>query len=133
MSLSLHPDRLKRYKDIARLLYKYGRADLVSRAAFEDVLPGEELTVPDGAPAPEELPADLEKLGPAFVKLGQVLSTRADLAGLRRDVQDLVASYCDARIEEMQAGRVMMEMTRLAGRHGIRLPSELTMRGKRPG
>ena len=82
MSLSLSPQRLKRYKDIARLLFKYGRADIVSRAALEDILPGEELTVPEGAPAPEELPADLEKLGPAFVKLGQLLSTRSDLLPL---------------------------------------------------
>jgi ubiquinone biosynthesis protein len=34
-------EHLKRNKDIARLLFKYGRADIVSRAAFEDVLPGD--------------------------------------------------------------------------------------------
>ena len=35
MSLSLHPERFKHYTDIARLVFKYGRADIVSRAAFE--------------------------------------------------------------------------------------------------
>jgi predicted unusual protein kinase regulating ubiquinone biosynthesis (AarF/ABC1/UbiB family) len=79
VSLSLRPERLKRYTEIARILYKYGRSDLVSRAGLEDALSGDDMPPPDGAPAPEELPADLERLGPAFIKLGQVLSTRADL------------------------------------------------------
>ncbi len=37
MGPSLHPKRLKRYRDIARLLFKYGRKDLVNRAGLEDV------------------------------------------------------------------------------------------------
>jgi ubiquinone biosynthesis protein len=87
VGLSLHPERLKRYKDVARLLFKYGRSDLVNRAGLEDALAGEDLVAPEGGPQPEELARDLEKLGPAFIKLGQVLSTRADL---------LPASYLDA-------------------------------------
>ena len=79
MGISLHPERLKRYKDIARLLFKYGRSDLVTRAGLDDALAGEELVPGEGGPPPEELAADLERLGPAFVKLGQVLSTRGDL------------------------------------------------------
>jgi ubiquinone biosynthesis protein len=79
VGLSLRPERLKRYKDIARILFKYGRSDLVARAGLDEALEGEVLPVPPGAPNPEELPKDLEALGPAFVKLGQVLSTRADL------------------------------------------------------
>jgi hypothetical protein len=79
VGLSLHPARLKRYKDVARLLFKVrpqrpGRARRARRA-----LAGEELPTGAGAPAPKELSADLERLGPAFIKLGQVLSTRADL------------------------------------------------------
>lgn len=76
--MSLHPQRLKRYKDVARLLFKYGRSDLVKRAGLEEALLDEETTVVDG-PRPEELADDLERLGPAFIKLGQLLSTRADL------------------------------------------------------
>jgi ubiquinone biosynthesis protein len=79
VGLSLHPDRLKRYKDVARLLYKYGRSDLVSRAGLDDALAGETLAPADQAVKPDELAADLERLGPAFIKLGQLLSTRADL------------------------------------------------------
>lgn len=55
--------RLARYRDIALLLRRLVRA------------------APGGAEdgAPEELAAELERLGPTFVKLGQLLSTRSDL------------------------------------------------------
>ena len=79
MGLSLRPERLKRYKEIAQVLYKYGRADLVTRAGLDTALAGDEPPSLDGGPDPAELPCDLERLGPAFIKLGQVLSTRADL------------------------------------------------------
>jgi ubiquinone biosynthesis protein len=77
MGLSLRPEYVKRYKDIAWLLIKYGNSDVVKNAGLEEVL-GEHR---EGGPPPEakELAADLEKLGPAFVKLGQMLSTRSDL------------------------------------------------------
>jgi predicted unusual protein kinase regulating ubiquinone biosynthesis (AarF/ABC1/UbiB family) len=79
VGLSLRPERLRRYSEIARVLYKYGRSDLVARAGLEAALTGSSDDLPPGAPDPEELPRDLEKLGPIFVKFGQVLSTRADL------------------------------------------------------
>lgn len=103
--MSLHPHRLKRYKDVARLLFKYGRSDLVTRAGLEEALVDEELAATD-APRPEELADDLEKLGPAFIKLGQLLSTRADLlppaylAALGR-LQDKVEPFSFAEVEEI--------------------------------
>ena len=83
MALSLNPEHLKRYARIARLLAKYGRSDLVRQAGLEDTL-GEEHPVEatGGAPRAEELAADLEAMGPTYVKLGQLLSTRADLLPL---------------------------------------------------
>ena len=77
MGVSLKPERLKRYKDIAMLLMKYGRSDLVSKEGLEGI-DLEETSASTVATA-EELAADLEKLGPTFIKLGQLLSTRADL------------------------------------------------------
>jgi ubiquinone biosynthesis protein len=66
--------RLGRYKDIAWFVAKYGRAEFVTRA-----LNGED-TPPSADPgAAEAFARDLESLGPTFVKLGQILSTRADL------------------------------------------------------
>jgi ubiquinone biosynthesis protein len=78
MGLSVRPERLKRYKDIALLLIKHGRSDLIKGAGFADGLLSEEFTEDVSASA-EELAADLERLGPTFIKLGQLLSTRADI------------------------------------------------------
>ena len=65
--------RLGRYGDIAWFVAKYGRAEFVTRA-----LNGADTPSADPADA-ETFARDLESLGPTFVKLGQILSTRADL------------------------------------------------------
>lgn len=83
MSLSLRPEHLRRYKELARLLVKYGRSDVVREIGLEGSLdPGSAMPGAAGDPVPpeaEELAADLESLGPTYIKLGQLLSTRSDL------------------------------------------------------
>jgi len=71
---------VKRYKEICVLLLKYGRSDLASAIDLGESFGGEQLPTrtADGAP-PDELAADLEAMGPTFVKLGQVLASRPDL------------------------------------------------------
>ena len=73
--MKLSPRYLKRYKDIGVLLMKYGEPEMVSRFAAE----AGELRDSTGQSNGSDLPDDLEKLGPTFVKLGQLLSSRADL------------------------------------------------------
>ncbi|MEO5914112.1 MAG: AarF/UbiB family protein [Luteolibacter sp.] len=72
--MKIAPTQLKRYKDVALLFYKYGRSDLFKDSGFE--VP-EDGSVEQGQAT--DLAKDLERLGPTFVKIGQLLSTRSDL------------------------------------------------------
>jgi predicted unusual protein kinase regulating ubiquinone biosynthesis (AarF/ABC1/UbiB family) len=83
MGISLKGEHLKRYKDIAALFMKYGRSELVKNAGLEEAVVAEPAAVaPSEEKLAEQLAADLEKMGPTFIKLGQLLSTRADLLPL---------------------------------------------------
>jgi len=79
MALSLNPHHLRHYKDLALLLFKYGRRDLVKRAGLTELLPQEADRDERAAAAAEQLAADVERLGPTYIKLGQLLSTRPDV------------------------------------------------------
>ena len=82
---------LKRYRQIASLLWKYGRSDLARQMNSEEgfgadeppVADGQAVTPPSppaaGEASPEHLADDLEAMGPTYVKLGQVLAGRPDL------------------------------------------------------
>ena len=74
--MKLSPHYLKRYKDITLLLLKYGQPSLASRFVQEEET---NHRGGNGSRNAEELPGDLERLGPTFVKLGQLLSSRSDL------------------------------------------------------
>jgi ubiquinone biosynthesis protein len=79
MAISLKPQHLNRYRQIAWLFMKYGRSDLVKESGLEGTLAAEQRVSPKEAAKADELADDLEKLGPTFVKLGQLLSTRVEL------------------------------------------------------
>ena len=106
MTLSVSPGRLKRYASVARLLYKYGNRDLVAHAGLEEAIASEPSHDRPGAASASDLAADLERLGPAYVKLGQLLSTRGDLLppeyleSLSR-LQDRVEPFSFADVERI--------------------------------
>jgi predicted unusual protein kinase regulating ubiquinone biosynthesis (AarF/ABC1/UbiB family) len=106
MSLSLKPSHLKRYKDIGRLLLKYGDREMVRHAGLETVLAEDQEMEAPAEGKPEHLAQDLEALGPTFVKLGQLLSTRPDLLpepyldALSR-LQDRVEPFPFEEVEEI--------------------------------
>ena len=50
MGISLKPEYLKRYRDIAWLLMKYGRSDLVKQAGLEEALEDESPALEAAAP-----------------------------------------------------------------------------------
>jgi len=109
---------LKRYRQIASLLWKYGRTDLAQQMSAEEGFGVDELPAAEGKPltdtakpaagqaSPEQLADDLEAMGPTYVKLGQVLAGRPDLLpdaylkALDR-LQDKVKPFSYAEVEEV--------------------------------
>lgn len=110
MGLSLQARHLKRYGALAKLLIKYGRSDVVKQAGLDKALVEGDLLDADGTgnipPEALELADDLEKLGPTFIKLGQLLSTRSDLLppayleALAR-LQDKIKPFSYAEVEQI--------------------------------
>jgi ubiquinone biosynthesis protein len=104
MTLSLKATHVKRYAEIARLLLKYTGSDVFRPLSRFAAPSNGHLTGP--GPAPEELANDLEAMGPTFVKIGQILSSRPDLIpapymrALSR-LQDKVKPFSFAEVEEL--------------------------------
>src|SRR5947207_11106500 len=78
MGISLKPQHLNRYRQIAWLFVKYGRSDLVKETGLDGTLPAEQRVTPKEAAQASELPQHLETLGPTPTKLGNLHTTRAE-------------------------------------------------------
>ncbi|HET6852057.1 MAG TPA: AarF/UbiB family protein [Pyrinomonadaceae bacterium] len=117
MVVSLKPERLKRYKDVAMLLIKYGRSDLISAAGLEGSVLPDEIAAESQTASAEDLAKDLERLGPTFIKLGQLLSTRADLLpgpyldALER-LQDQIEPFPYEEVERIVSGELGVRLSK---------------------
>lgn len=69
---------LGRLREIAVVLAKHGFSELVQRTGLASLVPGKRAETEE-LRLPVRVRLVLEELGPSFVKLGQLLSTRADL------------------------------------------------------
>jgi ubiquinone biosynthesis protein len=116
--------RWARYREIAKVLYEERVFKVLREGGMADEAPVEltdekieELEAQDTKKLPQEvrMRRALERLGPAFVKVGQLLSTRRDLispaladelAKLQDDVPTLPFGQIRERIEEELGGTV---------------------------
>jgi ubiquinone biosynthesis protein len=106
MAFNLTNERLKRYKDLVLLILKYGNKNF---AAPDDPLQTEDpLADNETKEKADELASDLESMGPTFIKLGQLLSTRPDflpksyIQALTR-LQDKVEPFPFEKVEDIVA------------------------------
>src|SRR5881227_4452422 len=117
MAISLKPHHLNRYRQIAWLLVKYGRSDLVKQSGLEETLAAEQRATPKEKAKADELADDLEQLGPTFVKLGQLLSTRVELMpqayieALTR-LQDKVEPFPFDEVEKIVANELGVRLSK---------------------
>jgi ubiquinone biosynthesis protein len=119
--------RLPRVLKIIRVALRYGLDEIV--LAGPDASPrlkflsqrvfGRDISAPRG----ERLRRALEELGPIFVKLGQVLSTRRDL--LPGDIADQLAMLQD-RVPPFSSDLAIEEITRALGQHPDQLFASFT-------
>jgi ubiquinone biosynthesis protein len=114
----LQPKYLPKLAATVGLFTRYGLAEFAKQQGLKGIAPDAESGEVDGAPSPEKARAfrkRLIELGPAYVKLGQVLSTRPDLLPetyieelekLQDDVGPIPLEDVRAMIEEELGARI---------------------------
>src|SRR6185503_11025770 len=101
---------IDRLRQITQVLVKHGFGELVARTDLGALVPGRRESEPASRISlSERLRLAMQELGPSFVKLGQILSTRADLLPaelivelkkLQEDVPPIAFDEVRAEIEE---------------------------------
>lgn len=78
MKLAITPKNLSIYNDLLGLIWKYGNRHVLKSVGLTK-LPGFGGKDDDARPGPEDLANDLEKLGPTYIKIGQLLSAQLNI------------------------------------------------------
>jgi predicted unusual protein kinase regulating ubiquinone biosynthesis (AarF/ABC1/UbiB family) len=120
--MQISANHLTRYKDIALLLWKYGRSDLAKQMGIDEAVDPQAMKpAGDGTATPDQLADDLEAMGPTYVKLGQVLSGRPDLLpepylkALSR-LQDKVKPFSFAEAEQIVTAELGVRLSKAFAR-----------------
>lgn len=123
--MKLSASHLKRYKEIAGILWKYGRSDLVQQMASSDEFgPSDQDPAAPVTSQPEQLADDLEAMGPTYVKIGQVLAGRPDLLpdaylkALER-LQDRVKPFSYDEVEQIVMSELGVRISKAFSRFDI--------------
>lgn len=69
---------------------------------------------------------DYDRLAYQYVDLAP-FSERVDVDQFARDIRDLIAPYFGLTMKNVNLGRLLMDSTSVAARHGLMLPAELVM------
>lgn len=97
------------YRDLLVLFTRYGRKDFRLSLAPEDIIvadEADEAMEPDVARRAKAFAASLKKMGPSYVKFGQVLSTRPDIVPPEyiaelESLQDSIEPFSFAEVERI--------------------------------
>jgi ubiquinone biosynthesis protein len=119
MKISFNPKHIKRYRQIASILLRYGFSEVVRSSGLEELL-GEDLgkLTRKAHPKPVEFVRELEEMGPTFVKLGQVLSSRGDLMPAEylqalSTLQDKVGPFSFEEVEQVVSEELGRKVARV--------------------
>ncbi len=128
-------ENFSRYKEFARLWIKYGGKGILTRSRYDDafelkfdspeVSPAGSAATSGAGPQPvddlaakgKQLAADLEAMGPTYIKVGQFLSQRPDLLpapyidALTR-LQDHIEPFSFSEVERIVSEELGMRMSR---------------------
>lgn len=77
--MSILPGNLERYQKFLSFMLKYWNSDLLNETASNAFEEETARKFNDYEQSPDELVEDLKQMGPTYIKLGQLLSTRPDL------------------------------------------------------
>ncbi|CAN5235852.1 AarF/UbiB family protein [soil metagenome] len=115
--MSVLPDNLVRYRNFFGFMIKYWNSDLFHQTAASAMDEGDDAEKTENYDqTPEELVEDLKQMGPTYIKLGQLLSTRPDLlpdaylqalATLQNDVPPIAYEEVHRIVEEEIGTRIL--------------------------